>query len=139
MVALHTLAVQGSIVYITSSTDLAEDGAMTNSPQPCDQKSQAVRYYKTDIQGVTYTELRRVLRGWIPFLVMAAVKLLGMHKRLGWGIPHPRDFVLLEPPVRGATAALWAAPVLMLALALGCGWLYLRRMAHLRAASEDAR
>ena len=49
------------------------------------------------------------------------------------------DFVLLEPPVRGVTAALWAAPVLMLVLALGGGWLYLRRMAHSRAASEDAR
>ncbi len=38
------------------------------------------------------------------------------------------EFVLLEPRLRGGTLALWGAPLLMVALALGAGYRYLRRM-----------
>ena len=37
------------------------------------------------------------------------------------------DYVLLEPPVKGSTYALWAAPVVFLAGAAGLGGAYLRR------------
>lgn len=41
------------------------------------------------------------------------------------------DFVLLRPPLKPATYALWAAPVVMLALAAAAAAMYLRR--HRRA------
>ncbi len=37
------------------------------------------------------------------------------------------DYVLLEPPVKQTTYALWAAPILFLIAALGLGAVYLRR------------
>ncbi len=37
------------------------------------------------------------------------------------------DYVLLEPPVKETTYVLWAAPVLLLVLALGLGTAYLHR------------
>lgn len=37
------------------------------------------------------------------------------------------DFVLYNPPFKASTAALWAAPFVLLALALGVAWRLLRR------------
>jgi len=37
------------------------------------------------------------------------------------------DYVLLEPPIKQTTYALWAAPVVFLIAALGLGAVYLRR------------
>ena len=37
------------------------------------------------------------------------------------------DYVLLNPPVKQATFVLWAAPLVLLAAALGLGGVYLRR------------
>jgi hypothetical protein len=69
---------------------------MTGDSNQSDEQSPTARYYKTDVQGITYTELRRLLPGWIPFLIVAVIKLLGFHKRLSSGILYPNQLVRLD-------------------------------------------
>ena len=66
---------------------------MTGDSNQSDEQSPAARYYKIDVQGITYTELRRLLPGWIPFLIVALIKLLGFHRRLSSGILYPNEVV----------------------------------------------
>jgi hypothetical protein len=70
--------------------------AMPDNSQPADEQPPAARYYKIDVQGVTYTELRRMLPGWIPFFIVAVIKLLGFSRRLSSGIPYPNQVVRLD-------------------------------------------
>jgi hypothetical protein len=101
------LSARPLFVYINSSTDLPKDGAMSDNSHQSDQQPQAVRYYKSDVRGMTYTELRRMIPGWISFLIVAAIKLLGFHKKLGLGFPYPNEMIPLEPsqfPPRSAEA-----------------------------------
>ena len=48
------------------------------------------------------------------------------------------DFILLKPPVEGATLLLWGTPLLVLSAGSAGAWLALRRRAGLRAAPLDA-
>lgn len=80
---------------------------MTGNSYESDEQPQPVRYYKIELRGLTYTELRRMIPGWISFLIMAAIKLLGLRKKLGFGFPYPNEMIPLDPsqlPPRSAQA-----------------------------------
>lgn len=57
---------------------------------------------------------------------------------IGWVVARYGDFVRLRPPVNGATALLWASPVLALLAGLGFAAVARRRPAAVTAPLTDA-
>lgn len=70
---------------------------MKDSSHQSESQAQALKYYKVDLRGLTYAELGRFAPNWIVFLILAVIKLMGVRKKLSYGIPHPIGLIRVGP------------------------------------------